>query len=197
MPAPHPPFQAEAGAFLPRAAASPTASFTSTQATPAAHPRIGTTWDRPHSTIAAPCPIRAALEISRRIHNSRTWPAATPQELVQGLIAEVNRLIAAGTLPHRHGNALLLILRAALNSINRGHAQAACGLTGAFIKIVQAFTSHGQLNGADGQALISAANNLRAALGCGRSMNPEEATEVGAGVANGDFQPLMNLMNAK
>jgi hypothetical protein len=92
---------------------------------------------------------------------------ATPQDQAQALIAEVNSLMTGRTLPHGSGNALLASLRAALNSINRGNAQAACGQLGAFVGKVQAFTGQGQLNQGNGQALITSANDLRAAMGCG------------------------------
>jgi len=46
--------------------------------------------------------------------------AATAQDLVQALITDVNNLIAAGTLAHGHGNALLAGLRAAVKSLSRG-----------------------------------------------------------------------------
>jgi len=90
----------------------------------------------------------------------------TPQDQAQALMGAVNNLITAGTLPQGPGHALLASLQAALESINRGHPQAACGQTGAFIVKVQIFASQGQLNEPDGQLLISAANDLRAALGC-------------------------------
>jgi hypothetical protein len=96
----------------------------------------------------------------------QTPAVATPQDRAQALITEVNSLIAAGSLRHGNGNALLASLRAAFNSINRGQAQASCGQTAAFIQKVRAFANRRQLNESEGQALISAANDLRAALGC-------------------------------
>jgi hypothetical protein len=93
-------------------------------------------------------------------------PAATPQELVQGLIAEVNALVSEGSLSHGDGNALIATLQAALRSLDRGSTDAACGQLGAFIGQVQEYTSEGELNAATGQALISSANDVRTAIGC-------------------------------
>jgi hypothetical protein len=101
------------------------------------------------------------------IVRKRGAAAPSPRDQAEALIAEVNSLMAGRTLPHGPGNALLASLRAGLNSINRGNAQAACGQVGAFVAKVHALTSQRQLNQANGHALISAANDLRAALGCG------------------------------
>jgi hypothetical protein len=101
------------------------------------------------------------------IVRKRAATAASPEEPAEALIAEVNSLMAGRTLPHGPGNALLASLRAALNSINRGNANAACGQLAAFVSKVQSIMRQGQLNQANGQALISDANDLRAALGCG------------------------------
>lgn len=92
--------------------------------------------------------------------------AATAQDLVQALITDVNNLIAAGTLAHGHGNALLAGLRAAVKSLSRGSTLATCGQMGAFINKVQNFVDQGELSEAEGQGLINAANDLRAVLGC-------------------------------
>jgi hypothetical protein len=94
-------------------------------------------------------------------------PAATAQDLVSALITDVNSLIADGTLAHGHGNALLTGLRAAVKSLNRGSTGATCGQVGAFITKVQAFINQGELSEAEGQSLISTAEDLRTALGCG------------------------------
>jgi hypothetical protein len=92
---------------------------------------------------------------------------ATPQEMVQALVSDVNNLIATGTLTHGHGNALLAGLRAALKSLERGSTRATCGQVGAFINKLQTFIDKGELSKADGQSLISTAQDLRTALGCG------------------------------
>jgi hypothetical protein len=93
-------------------------------------------------------------------------PAATPQDLVQALVAEVNNLIAAGTLTRAPANALLAGLRAALKSLDRGSTRATCGQVGAFINKVQNIIDQGELSAADGQSLIGTAQDLRTALGC-------------------------------
>jgi hypothetical protein len=93
--------------------------------------------------------------------------AATPQDLVQALISDVNNLIAAGTVAHGHGNALLAGLRAALKSLNRGSTRATCGQVGAFIYKVENFIDRGELSEAEGQLLISTADDLQTALACG------------------------------
>ena len=93
--------------------------------------------------------------------------AATAQDLVQALIGDVNNLIAAGILAHGHGNALLAGLRAAIKSLNRGSTRATCGQVGAFINKVQTFVNQGELSESEGQSLLSTAQDLRTALGCG------------------------------
>jgi hypothetical protein len=101
------------------------------------------------------------------IVRKRGAATATPQDQAQALIGEVNSLMAAKTLPHGSGNALLASLRTALSSLNRGNANAACGQLAAFVGKVQSLTQQRQLSQANGQALVSAANDLRATLGCG------------------------------
>lgn len=94
-------------------------------------------------------------------------PAATPQDLIRGLIAEVNSLVSDGSLSSGNGNALVASLQSALRSLNRGSADAACGQVGAFIGQVQEYISERNVSDATGQALINSANDLHAALGCG------------------------------
>jgi hypothetical protein len=98
-------------------------------------------------------------------------PATTRQDLAEALMAEVNSLVADGILSHGHGNSLLASLRPALNNMNRGNTETACGQVGAFIGKVQQFTAAGELSQGDGSALIGAASDLQTALGCGGQTN--------------------------
>jgi FIMAH domain len=95
-------------------------------------------------------------------------PSETPQELLASLIADVNALVAQGSLSRSSANGLLASLRAAQNSLTRGNTQATCGQVGAFINKIQPVIRNGRLSESDGQSLISTAEDLRAALGCGQ-----------------------------
>jgi len=94
-------------------------------------------------------------------------PSEPPQDLLASLIADVNALVAQGSLSRSSANGLLASLRAAQNSINRGNTQATCGQVGAFINKTAPLIRNGRLSESDGQSLISTAEDLRTALGCG------------------------------
>jgi hypothetical protein len=64
------------------------------------------------------------------------------------------------------GNTLLADLNAALNSVNNGNLATACNQVGVFIHNVQTLARRSKLTQAQGQSLIAAASQLRAALGC-------------------------------
>jgi hypothetical protein len=93
-------------------------------------------------------------------------PSAAPQELLTSLIANVNALIAQGSLSRSSANGLLASLRAAQNSLNRGNTQATCGQVGAFMNKAEPMIRNGRLSESDGQSLISTAEDLRTALDC-------------------------------
>src|SRR5262249_37183178 len=86
-------------------------------------------------------------------------PSEAPQELLASLIADVNALVAQGSLSRSSANGLLASLRAAQNSLNRGNTRATCGQVGAFINKTQPLIRNGRLSQSDGQSLISTAED--------------------------------------
>jgi hypothetical protein len=93
-------------------------------------------------------------------------PSETPQDLLSSLIADVNALIAQGSLSQSSANASLASLRTAQNSLNHGNTSATCGEVGAFINKAEQMTRTGKLSEADGQPLISTAEDLQSSIGC-------------------------------
>jgi len=69
-------------------------------------------------------------------------------------------------LSQSSANASLASLRTAQNSLNHGNTNATCGEVGALINKAEQMTRTGKLSEADGQPLISTADDLRTALGC-------------------------------
>ncbi len=92
--------------------------------------------------------------------------AATPQDQIAALIAEINALVAGGALAPNKANPLVTKLEQVVDKLDREQTAAACGQLGAFINQVTAYIGNGTLNAAQGQALIDATNALRTDLGC-------------------------------
>jgi YVTN family beta-propeller protein len=88
------------------------------------------------------------------------------QDPIGSLIAQVQALIAGGTLTQNQGDALINKLGKVAAKLDNGQTNAACGQLGAFVNQVNAFINNGSLTPGQGQALIDAANAIRANLGC-------------------------------
>jgi 6-phosphogluconolactonase (cycloisomerase 2 family) len=100
------------------------------------------------------------------------YPAAScatnltaPQQIAQ-LIAQVQNLVTGGVLSSGQGAGLIAKLNGALAKFNAGQTRAACNQLNAFINQVNAFINSRALSPEQGQALITAAHNIRAQIGC-------------------------------
>ncbi len=89
-----------------------------------------------------------------------TGSPPTPQERIEAMSAQVQDLVAAGTLNAGQGNALQASLNAALASLGKGNSHATCNQLQAFVNKVQADMASGRLTAAQGQPLIDAATPL-------------------------------------
>ncbi|HXG64790.1 MAG TPA: right-handed parallel beta-helix repeat-containing protein [Blastocatellia bacterium] len=107
-------------------------------------------------TATATDPGRNTSEFS----NAVAVTVQTPQQATQLLIAQVNDLVAQGTLKQGEGNALTAKLEAALKQVGRGNFHTAANQLRAFIHQVEAFVKAGKLSPAQGEALINAANAI-------------------------------------
>jgi hypothetical protein len=86
--------------------------------------------------------------------------------MLGNLVETVSQLVASGVLDAGNGNALKTKLNAALASVNHGNPKAACNQLGAFINQVEAMLKSGRLPAVNGQALLGAAEGVRAIIGC-------------------------------
>jgi 6-phosphogluconolactonase len=100
------------------------------------------------------------------------YPAAScapdltvPQQITQ-VITQVQSLVTNGVLSSGQGAGLITKLNGVLAKFNSGQARAACNQFNAFINQVNAFINSGALSPEQGQALITAANTIRAQIGC-------------------------------
>jgi DNA/RNA endonuclease G (NUC1) len=89
---------------------------------------------------------------------------ASPAQAVNGLAAQVDALVSAGTINRGNGNALNAKLRAAQQSLGNGNENAALNQLGAFVNQVQAMVQSGHLSQAHGAALIAAAQRIVASI---------------------------------
>ena len=90
----------------------------------------------------------------------------TPQDQVSALIAQMQALIAGGTLTQNQGDALINKLDQVITKLDNEQTNAACGQLDAFINQINAFINNGSLTPAQGQVLIDAANAIKASNGC-------------------------------
>jgi hypothetical protein len=112
-------------------------------------------------------PIYNAVQFSSSVPLS---PVAPVMASFESLIGMVKGLVQQGELSREDGNQLIARLEVALHSSNRGgRGNFACNQVAKFTDRVQALVKTGRLTFTQGQALIDAANELRFALGCGRS----------------------------
>ncbi len=90
----------------------------------------------------------------------------SPQDQIAGLIAQVNALVTAGALTPSNAKPLLNTLENAAKHLDKGQVAQTCKELGDFIQKVNGDIQTGKLTAANGQALIDAANAIRANLGC-------------------------------
>jgi len=97
---------------------------------------------------------------------SFTVTVRTPQQQTTLLKTQVQALVTAGALAPNQGAGLTDKLNETITKLNQGQKGAACNQLSSFIAQVNALIGGNALTSAQGQALISAANNIKANLGC-------------------------------
>ena len=87
-------------------------------------------------------------------------------DLIGSLTAQVQALVAGGSLTVDQGAGLIDKLQQVRSKIDNGQTVAACNQLGSFINQVNAFVNSSSLTTSQGQALITATNAIKASLGC-------------------------------
>jgi hypothetical protein len=85
----------------------------------------------------------------------------SPQERLGGLIEEVEDLVAAGSLNHGQGNALIAKLDQAIKNLDKGKPETALNVLNAFTNQVTDLVNSGVLTPEEGQELMEAADAIR------------------------------------
>ncbi len=85
---------------------------------------------------------------------------------IGSLIAQVQALVGGGVLTQKEGDKLIQKLEGTQTKLDKGQTEAVCGQLGSFINQVNAFINNGSLTTIQGQALIDAADAIKASLGC-------------------------------
>lgn len=93
-----------------------------------------------------------------------SFPPPVPEEEIAAIKSDVNNLVSKGALNQGQGNALRTKLDAANKTLNEGNKTATINLLQAFINQVEGLVEAGRLSSADGNVLISAANDTIALL---------------------------------
>jgi len=88
------------------------------------------------------------------------------QDPIASLIAQVEALIAGGTLTQNQGDGLIDKLNHIRLKLDNDRTDVACNQLSAFISQVNAFIKSGALTQTQGQSLKDAANALKISLGC-------------------------------
>jgi hypothetical protein len=89
-----------------------------------------------------------------------------PRDAIELLIGEVESFVGAGDLTQDQADGLTDKLGAAIASLNRGNALAACNQLGTFINQANVFIRTGVLSPDKGLPLINAATAIRTRIGC-------------------------------
>jgi YVTN family beta-propeller protein len=116
--------------------------------------------DTATNTVTAAIPVGAG---PRFIAFEKTL---SPEDQIPALIAQVEALIANGTLTQNQGDGLIDKLNQVIAKLAAHQTGAACNQMSAFINQVQPFINSGVLTQAQGQSLINAANAIKVNLGC-------------------------------
>jgi len=90
----------------------------------------------------------------------------SPQQDLSAIIAQIQALVAAGTLTQNQGAGLIDKINQTIVKLDSGQTAAACNQLNSFINQVNAFISSGALTSSQGQSLIDGANGLKADIGC-------------------------------
>jgi hypothetical protein len=84
----------------------------------------------------------------------------SPQERLGDLIEAVEDLVAAGSLNHGQGNALIVKLNQAIKHLDKDEPETALNVLNAFTNQVTALVDGGVLTPEEGQALLDAAGEI-------------------------------------
>jgi hypothetical protein len=98
-------------------------------------------------------------------HCSFTVTVRSPQQQAAALIAQVQALVTSRALTQSQGAGLTDKLNEVITKLNNGQTGPACLELNAFINQVNGFINGGTLS-ANGQSLITAANNIKTKIGC-------------------------------
>ena len=90
----------------------------------------------------------------------------SPQDQIASLIAQVEALIAGGTLTQNQGDGLIDKLNQIRLKLDNDRTDAACNQLSAFINQVNAFINSHALTQGQGQSLKDAAHAVKTSLGC-------------------------------
>jgi hypothetical protein len=90
----------------------------------------------------------------------------TPHDAIQLLMDDVRTLVTEGLVSQDQGDGLIDKLTAAIQSLNRDRANAACNQLRAFANQVNALIIAGKLSGGTGQGLMDSAESIRIRIGC-------------------------------
>jgi hypothetical protein len=110
-------------------------------------------------------PWSAVWGLQRTVFQVNAAPP-TAQDAIQLLMEQVSGLVAGGTLNLGQGNALLVKLSAALESLGRDNARAACGQLDAIMNQTRALVDTGRLSASQGTPLLDLALQASSRLGC-------------------------------
>lgn len=96
---------------------------------------------------------------------SFTVTVRSPQQQALVIISEVEALVSNGTLTGNQGDGLKTKLYEIIEKLQKGNINAACNQLDAFINQLNALIPR-SLTPQQGAELITAANNLKAKIGC-------------------------------
>ena len=106
------------------------------------------------------------LTATIKVGSLPTFIAFARPDPLSSLIAQVETLIAEGSLTQNQGDGLIDKLNEAAAKLDAGEIGAACNQLSSFINQVQAFINSSALTQAQGQSLIDGANAIRIDLDC-------------------------------
>jgi len=127
---------------------------------------VGWGWNDDHQ-VDIPAEAQGGVTViaAGLLHSLALKNLSLPQQISQ-LIIQVQNLVIGGSLSAGQGAGLIAKLHGVIAKYNGGQTGAACNQLGAFINQVNGLIGAGALSPAQGQALITAANNIEANLGC-------------------------------
>ena len=126
---------------------------------------VGWGWND-YGQVTIPAGLSGVTAISAGYYHSLAlMNLSLPQQVTQ-VITQVQDLVTNWALSAGQGAGLITKLNAVIAKLNASQTGAACNQLNAFINQVNGFVNAGALTQAQGQALITAANDIRANIGC-------------------------------